>query len=103
MKKWFDDPLNVLLIVALILFTIILTATFYNHDKPEIVSKNYPVSDTIYIEQRVDLSRLDSISEILYYEVIENQLYLYTKKDSIKDEIDRWNYIRSLDPEGWEQ
>lgn len=103
MKKWFDDPLNVLLIVALILFTIILTATFYNHDKPEIVFKNYPVSDTIYIEQRVDLSRLDSISEILYYEVIENQLYLYTKKDSIKDEIDRWNYIRSLDPEGWEQ
>jgi len=46
---------------------------------------------------------LDNDSNIIDWFFDEGELYIYTKQDSIKDEIERWNYIRSLDEEGWEE
>ena len=46
---------------------------------------------------------LDNDSNILDWYIDGGELYIYTKQDSIKDEIERWNYIRSLDEEGWEE
>ena len=45
----------------------------------------------------IDLTSLDSVNNILYYEVVNNKLYLYTKQDSISDEIERFKYIQSLE------
>jgi hypothetical protein len=51
----------------------------------------------------VNLDVLDNVEEILHWEVIEDTLHIYTKKDSIRDERDRWEYIRSLDNDSlWE-
>jgi hypothetical protein len=107
MRKWYRnlDSVGLLLTIMLLFFIIVYSGIQFNQGEPEIVVKERQIfkTDTIYIDQLINLDRLDSIEEILYYEVIEDQLYLYTKKDSIRDEIERWNYIRSLDPEGWEQ
>ena len=102
--KGYLDSAFVLLSLALILSFIMLVGSLTSgYESPS--TENSRQNDTVfvYIEQLINLDRLDSIEEILYYEVVEDQLYLYTKKDSIKDEIERFNYIKSLDPEGWEQ
>ena len=50
-----------------------------------------------------NLDVLNTVDDILHWEIQNNTLHIYTKKDSINDEIERWNYIRSLDEEGWEE
>jgi hypothetical protein len=102
--KGYLDSAFVLLSLALILSFIMLVGSLTSGYESQ-STENSRQNDTVfvYIEQLINLDRLDSIEEILYYEVVEDQLYLYTKKDSIKDEIERFNYIKSLDPEGWEQ
>ena len=47
-----------------------------------------------------NLDVLNTVDDILHWEIQNNTLHVYTKKDSINDEIERWNYIRSLDEEG---
>ena len=44
-----------------------------------------------------NLDVLDSVSEILHWEIINNTLHVYTKKDSIRDERERRNYIKNLE------
>jgi len=44
-----------------------------------------------------NLDVLDSVSEILHWEMINDTLHIYTKKDSIADEYERWKYIKSLE------
>ncbi len=101
--KGYLDSAFILLSLALILSFIMLVSSLtngYEFQPTENSRQNDTVfiTDTVYIEQLINLDRLDSIEEILYYEIVEDQLYLYTKKDSIKDEIERFNYIKSLDP-----
>ena len=59
-------------------------------------SNNVVINDTIK-HYEIDLTSLDSVNNILYYEVVNNKLYLYTKQDSISDEIERFKYIQSLE------
>lgn len=50
-----------------------------------------------------NLDVLDSVEEILHWEIINDTLQIYTIQDSINDEIKRWNYIRSIEDEDvWE-
>jgi|TARA_R100000479_G_C6351368_1_gene189365 hypothetical protein len=49
-----------------------------------------------------NLDALDNLKEVMHWEIINDTLHIYTIKDSIRDEMKRWEYIRSLDPEGWE-
>jgi hypothetical protein len=50
-----------------------------------------------------NLDVLDSVEEILHWEIINDTLQIYTIQDSINDEIERWNYIRSIEDEDvWE-
>ena len=100
MKKWHSQLEVVGMVITLLLLIII---GLYGSKKDKTYTKEVIVTDTIYKEQKINLGRLDSIEEILYYEVIDDELYLYTKTDSVRDEMERWNYIRSLDPEGWEE
>ena len=106
--KGYLDSTFILLGLALILSFTMLVGSLTNgyESQPTKDSRQNDtvfVTDTIYVDQLINLDRLDSIEEILYYEVVDNQLYLYTKKDSIQDEIERYHYIKSLDHEGWEQ
>jgi hypothetical protein len=100
MKRWHSQLEIVGMVITLLLLIII---GLYGSKKDKTYTKEVIVTDTVYKEQKINLGRLDSIEEILYYEVIDQELYLYTKSDSVRDEIERWNYIRSLDPEGWEE
>lgn len=59
-------------------------------------SNNVVINDTIK-HYEIDLTSLDSVNDILYYEVVNNKLHLYTKQDSISDEIERFKYIQSLE------
>ena len=50
-----------------------------------------------------NLDVLDNLKEVLDWEIIDDTLRIYTIQDSIQDEIERWNYIRSLeDDDVWE-
>ncbi len=100
MKRWHSQLEIVGMVITLLLLIII---GLYGSKKDKTYTKEVIVTDTVYKEQKINLGRLDSIEEILYYEVIDQELYLYTKSDSVRDEMERWNYIRSLDPEGWEE
>ena len=43
-----------------------------------------------------NLDVLDKVDDILHWEIINDTLHIYTKKDSIRDEHERWKYIDSL-------
>ena len=50
-----------------------------------------------------NLDALDDLKEVMHWEIINDTLHLYTIKDSIRDEMERWKYIRSLeDDDVWE-
>ena len=49
----------------------------------------------------IDLSVLDNVDEILDYYIDDSKLYIYTKTDSISDEYERYEYIKSID-DSWE-
>lgn len=43
-----------------------------------------------------NLDVLDSVEEILHWEIINDTLHIYTIKDQIRDDRERWRYIDSL-------
>ena len=49
----------------------------------------------------IDLSVLDNVDEILDYYIDDSKLYIYTKTDSISDEYERYEYIKSIE-DSWE-
>ena len=55
------------------------------------------------IKKQINEDSLNNDSNILAWSIAHGELYIYTKQDSIRDEYERWEYIRSLDPEGWEE
>ncbi len=84
-----------------------LQVAIYSQDKHRVVLKT-PVNSPSTVSQ-IDLSdtmvfyintdSLDNDSNILDWFFDNGKLCVYTKQDSINDEIERYNYIRSLDPE----
>jgi len=48
-----------------------------------------------------NLDVLDSVKEILHWEIINDTLHIYTKKDEKRDEYERWKYIQSLENENY--
>ena len=85
-------------IVLLNIIIISLFATAY------LVANQTKVNDTLPFNNTPcqNLDVLDEVDEILHWEIINDTLTIYTRQDSIRDEIERIKYIRSLDPEGWE-
>jgi hypothetical protein len=82
-------------LISLILFSCTAEKRYKKH-----IKERGPIPQPKF---NVELSVLDSVSEILHWEIINDTLHIYTQKDSIRDEYERWEYIRSLDPEGWEE
>lgn len=45
----------------------------------------------------------DKDPNVLHWEIIRDSMHVYTKEDSIIDQRERWEYIRSLDHDSlWE-
>ena len=61
------------------------------------IDENFTVND-----KTVDLSELDSVDCVVWWEVQNDTLKIWTEEDERKSDIDRLNYIRSLDTTGWE-
>ena len=50
----------------------------------------------------VDLSELDSVDCVVWWEIQNDTLKIWTEEDERRADIERYNYIRSLDTTGWE-
>jgi len=61
------------------------------------IDENITVND-----KTVNLSELDSVDCVVWWEVQNDTLKIWTEEDERKSDIDRLNYIRSLDTTGWE-
>lgn len=53
-------------------------------------------------EERLDipcqnLDVLDSVDDILHWEILNDTLHIYTKRDSVRDEYERYMYIKNLE------
>ena len=44
-----------------------------------------------------NLDVLDSVEDILHWEILNDTLHIYTKRDSVRDEYERYKYIQSLE------
>jgi len=87
------NSIKFLLVFALIFYILILIGTLTScksQDSKKVkimgLEKN-PYSKYEY---------LDNDSNILHWEIIDDSLHIYTKQDSINDEIERWRYVDSL-------
>lgn len=89
MEKYFTY-FNILVVV---LFLGIMALGSSNNNEP-IKSSDIPC-------QNLDV--LNSVKEIMHWEIINDTLCIYTVQDSINDEYERWNYIKSIeDDDVWE-
>lgn len=62
---------------------------------------NEPIKSSDIPCQNLDV--LNSVKEIMHWEIINDTLQIYTIQDSINDEYERWNYIKSIEDEDvWE-
>ena len=61
------------------------------------IDENFTVND-----KTVDLSELDSVDCVVWWEVQNDTLKIWTEEDERRADIERFNYIRSLDTTGWE-
>src|SRR5210317_2664910 len=69
------------------------------------VDKNTTVNDnTVDLSElnNVDLSELDSVDCVVWWEIQNDTLKVWTEEDERRADIERFNYIRSLDTTGWE-
>ena len=69
------------------------------------IDENFTVNDNtvdLYELNNVDLSKLDSVDCVVWWEIQNDTLKIWTEEDERKSDIDRLNYIRSLDTTGWE-
>jgi hypothetical protein len=48
------------------------------------------------------VTNLDEVDSIVWWEIQNDSLIIWTEEDERKSDIDRLNYIRSLDTTGWE-
>ena len=61
------------------------------------IDENFTVN-----EKTIDLSELDSVDCVLWWEIQNDTLKIWTEEDERRADIERFNYIRSLDTTGWE-
>ena len=61
------------------------------------IDENFTVN-----EKTIDLSELDSVDCVVWWEVQNDTLKIWTEEDERRADIERYNYIRSLDTTGWE-
>jgi|TARA_B100001094_G_scaffold250781_3_gene248434 hypothetical protein len=62
-------------------------STVFNGDSVRVIPKLY---------KEINIDSLNNDPEVLDWFIDEGELYIYTKKDSIEDEIERLNYINNL-------
>ena len=48
------------------------------------------------------VTNLDEVDSIVWWEIQNDSVIIWTKEDEKRADIERLNYIRSLDTTGWE-
>ena len=48
------------------------------------------------------VTNLDEVDSIVWWEIQNDSVIIWTKEDEKRADIERFNYIRSLDTTGWE-
>ena len=86
------DKIGIFLVFALALFVFMLVTT---NSTPNKEPMEIPFEYQYQIENGKPYS-LDDDPNIVYWEVIDGELHIYTKADSIRDERERWRYKDSL-------
>ena len=61
------------------------------------IDENITVND-----KTINLSELDSVDCVLWWEIQNDTLKVWTEEDERRADIERFYYIRSLDTTGWE-
>ena len=82
---------KILASISIILSCIVIMRIYHQQES---IKKDIPYQKSVDLGNNTDT---------LDWFVDEGVLYIYTKQDSINDEIERWNYIKSINPEGWEE
>jgi hypothetical protein len=49
-----------------------------------------------------EVTNLDEVDSILWWEIQDDSVIIWTEEDEKRANIERYNYIRSLDTTGWE-
>ena len=49
-----------------------------------------------------EVTNLDEVDSILWWGIQDDSVIIWTEEDEKRAEIERYNYIRSLDTTGWE-
>ena len=49
-----------------------------------------------------EVTNLDEVDSILWWEIQDDSVIIWTEEDEKRADIERYNYIRSLDTTGWE-
>ncbi len=68
---------------------------------PEPIQKQLEIQEPKPL-YNLDLSELDKLDCVYWWEIQNDTLKIWTAEDEKKSEAERHEYIRSLDPDGWE-
>ena len=49
-----------------------------------------------------EVTNLDEVDSILWWEIQDDSVIIWTEEDEKRADIERYHYIRSLDTTGWE-
>jgi len=86
------NSIGIVLVFALVIFTFMLIMT---NSTPYKKAEEIPFEYQYQIKNEKPYS-LDDDPNIVHWEIIDGELSIYTKADSIRDERARWRYKDSL-------
>tara|TARA_Y100000004_G_scaffold38525_1_gene41333 strand:- start:3092 stop:3424 length:333 start_codon:yes stop_codon:yes gene_type:complete len=93
------NSIGIVLVFALVIFTFMLIMTNKTPYKKEAIPPKYQdqvdeLNKSLYDAEKT--YSLDNNPNIVHWEIIDGELSIYTKADSIRDERERWRYKDSL-------
>ena len=93
------NSIGIVLVFALVIFTFMLIMTNRTPYKKEETPPKYQdqvdeLNKSLYDAEKT--YSLDNNPNIVHWEIIDGELSIYTKADSIRDERERWRYKDSL-------
>ncbi len=85
-------------VLALYLAAILLAScrTSKNEEPKKCCDKEVKIMGLEKEDEWSKYEYLDDDPNVVYWEVMEDGVHIYTKEDSIRDERERWRYIDSL-------
>jgi len=90
------------LLIVLAFYTFGLTSFLVASEISSEPIQKQPEIQKVKTIHNIDLSELDKLDCVYWWEIQNDTLKIWTAEDEKKSEAERHEYIRSLDPDGWE-